>query len=152
MKEIKLKKIESTIKLVDVLEEFDHCFNPSLKNRVYNFNIYSEKLLTYGCVFIAELESDMIGFIAFYANDKNTKTGYLTQIATKRNYQKIGVGRKLLEQFERTCVEEGMEKLSLEVNNQNVKAIKFYKKMGYVFSDKQNESSYFMEKNISRSD
>ncbi len=56
----------------------------------------------------------------------------LMMFAVREEYRSLGVGSKLLDYFRRAAVVEGVSSISLEVRPTNQKAIKFYKKNGFV--------------------
>ncbi len=53
-------------------------------------------------------------------------------IFVSENYQKRGIGGKLLGEVEKILVERGVRKIFLEVRKSNKKAISFYEKNGFV--------------------
>ena len=69
-------------------------------------------------------------------------------IATSENMQRRGIGRILINEVQRISAEAGMEKLRLEVNNSNSKAISFYIKNGFELECPAGEHSSYMIKKI----
>ncbi len=90
-----------------------------------------------------------IGYVAFYANNKNEKIAFITQIAVKKEQQSMGLGRKLITIAEKKSLEIGMESIELEVFLDNPRALEFYKRSGYEYlkSEKEN-SSIIMSKKL----
>lgn len=72
-----------------------------------------------------------VGYAAIYANDIQTKAAYITMIGVLEEYQRSGVGSKLMAACVRTAREKGMDSVRLEVLNSNQKAVSFYKKCGF---------------------
>lgn len=82
-------------------------------------------------VVLAAYSTDINGYIAFYANDYNTKTAFISLIAVKNQFQNRKIGKKLLQECERFCKNNGMNKLELEVRSDNYIAQLFYRKNGF---------------------
>ena len=56
---------------------------------------------------------------------------YVSNIAIDGRHRKKGYGSRLLKYAEELAREQGLSKLSLDVENTNSKAIEFYKRLGY---------------------
>ena len=56
---------------------------------------------------------------------------YVSNIAIDKKKRKKGYGSRLLKYAEELAREQGLRKLSLDVENTNSKAIEFYKRLGY---------------------
>lgn len=130
--------------ICSALKEFHECF-PGLLDRVESIERYAEKLSESACVTVMKQDGANIGFCCYYANDKETFTGYISLIGIKNAYQGTGKGRMLLEFVSNKCREEGMRRLKLEVDSDNEKAITFYKRNGFQMIGKAREESYYME-------
>lgn len=89
---------------------------------------------------------DVIGMVAFYANDYVNKISYITLIVTDIEYQNKGIATELFNICEYYAKSKGMKSLNLEVWKDNLNAIAFYKNKGMHFLEKKSESSYFMAK------
>ncbi len=113
-----------------------------------SINELAEKFAKYAKVISIIAGNDSIGFAAFYCNDTEGKTAYLSLIATAENMQRKGIGRILIDEVQRISVEAGMKKLRLEVNNSNSKAISFYIKNGFEFECPAGEHSSYMIKDF----
>ncbi|WP_066804169.1 ribosomal protein S18-alanine N-acetyltransferase [Moraxella oblonga] len=75
-------------------------------------------------------------------NDDDDVVGYLIyqivfevaevlRIATDMDYQKKGVGKGLLDEFERLCKEKEAQRILLEVRADNAPAIRLYERQGF---------------------
>lgn len=148
MKRITISRVESVAEVDKILVEFNRVFSPPLIEKILDFELYAEKLVEKGYVYNAMIDSENVGFIAFYANDYESNIAYLTQIAVKQDYKINGVGYELIKHFERISLEKGMEILKLEVSNYNNHAINFYKRSGYEYYGKATESTIYMTKKI----
>lgn len=148
MNSIIIGRVESVAEVEKILVEFNGVFIPPLEERILNFKLYAEKLIEKGYAYIAMIHNEIVGFIAFYANDSATNIGYLAQIAVKQECKIKGIGYELIKQFESISYEKGMKTLKLEVSNCNNHAINFYKRSGYEYYGKATESTIYMAKNI----
>ena len=142
-----ITRIESNEDIGQVLKKFDSVFNPSITDRIEDLEQYSNKLREKGLVYVAK-DKEVIGFIAFYANDLSSLTAYLTFIGVHPFAQKRKVGKSLLDYCIKISKEKGMSSLKLEVQKSNQIAINFYKKNGFIICGEASKESYYMIKNI----
>ena len=89
-----------------------------------------------GQIFVAEKSERVIGFIAV-VTDKNDspcvaikKYAYIPDFAVLKEFQKMGVGKQLMDKAEQFARESGMKYIMLDVTYTNP-AFDFYKKYGY---------------------
>lgn len=142
--EDRIIRLESKEDIVEVLNAFDNLFNPSISQRISNFDIYVEKLKENAFVYSIKNDKEAIGFVAFYANDEELKTAYLVFIAVQPFAQKRNYGKTLLELCINISKEKGMKTLKLEVRKHNHKAIRLYKNYRFEFCGKASEDSIYM--------
>lgn len=90
--------------------------------------------------------SDSIGYIAFYANDKETNTGYISMIGVIDTYHGKGAGSLLLNKCIEISKSNGMCFLRLEVDKDNSNAIGFYKHEGFRYEKDAGQSTHYMIK------
>ncbi len=145
--EYKLLKVTDYYEIRNLLHEFDYIFNPILSKRISDLSIYAEKLCNHAIVYKAA-NINTLGFIVFYANNKEDNIAYLTQIAVYSDYVGKGVGRELLDKCVEISKYNGMKILKLEVFNNNDRAINFYKKNGFKFSGQASNNSMYMIKQL----
>ena len=108
----------------------------------------AEKYSKHGKVILFGEDNENCGFAAFYCNNANDKVAYLSLIATAEDMQRKGIGKRLIDEVQRISAEAGMEKLRLEVNNANSKAISFYIKNGFRLEKPASEHTQYLIKNI----
>ncbi|EPY2277510.1 GNAT family N-acetyltransferase [Clostridium sporogenes] len=137
---IQIKSINETSRII---YEFDKVFEPSLSERISDLNAYAEKLYKKAVIFAVTEQDNFIGFVAFYVN-KNDKISYLTQIGVKENLQNKNIGKTLLELCIKISRDNGITSIKLEVFNNNIKAIEFYKKYGFDFYGEASLNSVYM--------
>ncbi|MCR4874187.1 MAG: ribosomal protein S18-alanine N-acetyltransferase [Clostridia bacterium] len=75
------------------------------------------------------LDNEVIGYYSF---QKVFDEGYINNIAVKREYQSKGFGTKLFEDLIERAQKFEVNALTLEVETDNERAIKLYKKFGFV--------------------
>lgn len=121
---------------------------PDLAERIPHYEAYRQKLFTKARIVCAEDNGSLQGLIAFYCNDSESKTAYITQIAVKKCSQNMGIGGLLMAKCEEISRQNGMEHLRLEVRNDNMNAIRFYQKHGLQFEKKASEKSTYMLKSL----
>ena len=77
--------------------------------------------------YIYELNNEIIGFINFDVIYENSEIQY---IYVDKNYRKQGIATTLLQKMFDNLDKE-VKNISLEVRNDNIEAIEFYKKNGF---------------------
>ena len=135
--------LSTSSEIKDTLLQFIN-YLPGLEERVKDINAYSEKLSRNARVLCQYVNDKCTGFCAYYANDMNTKTGYITQIAIHEDFRRQGLGRRLI----RECIDDmkrsGMNRVRLEVRKDNDGAIAFYKSEGLAFESEASPESFYM--------
>lgn len=141
-------RIRTLCEIRNLVYDFDHIFIPSLSQRLSDLDGYAEKLYNNAIIYAAVEDDKNIGFLAFYANDENTRICYLTQIAVKVEAQNRKIGKALLNLCINISKNIGMNELKLEAINSNSKSINFYKKNGFKFSNNASKESIYMIKKL----
>lgn len=118
--EISLEKMKiEDLELID-LKNFDDFWTESiLKDEILSDSSY---------YIVARFQNDIIGFagLKFLLDE-----AHITNIATRIDKRKNGVGSKLLESLINRAKEEASVLITLEVNTENLPAINLYKKYGF---------------------
>lgn len=85
-------------------------------------------------VFVAELEGRVAGYIGFHNPTGLPSNSHVMEIyiAVHPDFQKMGVGRTLMQHIIRFGKENGFQKISLRVLSLNQKAIALYKAIGFL--------------------
>lgn len=138
------KKIDSAEKVYEVLVEFQEVF-PHLMEKITSLEEYAKKLYTYAEVYVGIQEETTFGLLIFYANDKSTKTAYISLIGVKEEYRHQHLGEWLLEKCISVSKEAGMRQLKLEVDSDNINAKRFYKRNGFKYVEDTGRDSIYME-------
>lgn len=118
--EISLEKMKiEDLELID-LKNFDDFWTESiLKDEILSDSSY---------YIVARFQNEIIGFagLKFLLDE-----AHITNIATRIDKRKNGVGSKLLEGLINRAKEESSVLITLEVNTENLPAINLYKKYGF---------------------
>ena len=129
----------------EILENFKDEL-PILRTSFEYRKSMSEKFFAHGKVLIIENDEVPIAFSAFYANDLMSKNAYISFIAVQKKYSKCGIGTNLMAKVCECSKQYGMEKIRLEVYNDNLPAIGFYKKNGFEIEGGRTEKGFYMVK------
>ncbi len=81
-------------------------------------------------MFVVEINNETIAY-ALLLFHQGTQLSRLYSIAVKPDFRGRGIAQKLIEQCERTALDQGFNTLRLEVRKDNIAAKKLYEKLGY---------------------
>ena len=140
---VKIENLDSAISLLDEMSESLRSLSAGSDYR----RTMAEKFLKYGTILAIQKDSCYIGFSAFYANDTENHTAFLSMIAVKKDYRGLSIGKELLDKTIEASKRNNMKKLKLEVLKDNIKAIRFYQNNGFEICS-ETENSFFMIKDI----
>lgn len=84
---------------------------------------------TFALCLVAEMKMEIVGCFIFY---QSLDEGEILRIAVKKGYQHSGIGTALIKQMDSYCEQFKIRRVMLDVRKSNLKAIKFYKKQGFV--------------------
>jgi ribosomal protein S18 acetylase RimI-like enzyme len=125
--------ISKTEEIYLILKQFSRELISLSQSDEYFLDRMSKKFCKYGTVLaVFDRQQNVVGFAAYYDNDLQNKTGFLSMIAVELSAQKKGVGTLLLDEVEKRILNSGMLRLNLEVHKSNLPAISFYGKHGYL--------------------
>jgi ribosomal protein S18 acetylase RimI-like enzyme len=71
--------------------------------------------------------------------------GYLNYVAVDPDFQRLGLGRAIVEAAERLLAADGAPKINLNVRTTNEQVIAFYKSLGYSPDDVQGLGKRFVD-------
>ena len=142
----KVESITDLDKIEHILTMFDNSFPRPLSERLGSLRDYARKLSESAVVDIVSLDHKIAGFSAYYCNDVSTKQAFLTQIAVADEYRGRSIGNILLEACIETSRQKGMEKLILEVDDDNTAALKLYAKYEFTLLKKASDCSRLLIK------
>lgn len=144
--EFKCQKV-SKEEVLAILMKAENSFNPPLsKNIPYLLDDYAKRLSEFAWFILGMEENEIIGFIAYYLNQEGG-FAYISLIWVSDNYQKNGIGARMLELLIENEVSNYVKTIRLEVRKNNDKAMRFYKSMGFL-SIEDSEKKILLEKTI----
>lgn len=123
--------------LINFLEEMDAHFEPPMRERV-NLRDYITKLKEHGNILgVLNSEKNLVAVIAFYANDKDTRTAYVTYLAVHPDAWGQSLGKLLVAKALTQAATQGMNACKVKTWNNNRKAIKLYQSAGFKIIDQR---------------
>ncbi len=85
---------------------------------------------------LAEIENKSVGWMKLF-NDELAEKFYISSLYVLPNYQGYGIGKLLLQKAEEIASKLKYDKVWLGVMRDNVKALDWYKKLGFVFVEEE---------------
>lgn len=117
-------------KLLTHLKKIDKFLPTPLSARV-SLEEFAEKVMEKGNALVVEENDEIASAILFYSNDTTSKNAYITLLGTLPEYQGKGHAGALMKAMEEKAKLNKMEKIHLDTDINNTKAISFYSKNGY---------------------
>ncbi len=140
-------RIAQPAEILALLRQFDPVF-PHLKEKIQNYQAFSEKLAAHAIVCAMRLDGILCGLLVFYANDLAHKVAYISLLGLLPAWQGRNLGRLLIDYCAQVSLQSGMENLQLEVDLDNHNAIRFYEKMGFSRFGGAMAQSMYMKKSL----
>lgn len=148
IKYVELNKSELSSKRVEsYFKKMCNNFIPSLNQKV-DIKKYSNKLVYNADCFFVQNEGKDIGFLAIYTNNYPEKVAFISSISIVPEYQGMGISQKLIDFSIEHARKREMKYIKLEVNENNIKAIKFYKRNKFNIVLTNNNNNFLMSRNI----
>lgn len=123
----KLEAVKMTMEHIDDVIIIEHlCFSTPWSMDSFIEEIKSNKFARY---IVAKEGCKLIGYAGLW---KVFEEGHITNIAVHPEFQGIGVGSFLMDNLIELARREGIERLTLEVRIGNEKALRLYRKYGFV--------------------
>jgi len=116
--------------LINFYNEND-IFNPPLSSQVTSIEEYIMKLKNNAVIFEAWDNNELVGLVAAYLNNYETKIGFITSVIVSQKYQKQGIAKRLLKKAVEFAKDKGFEEFHLKVHRENIGAINLYKKNNF---------------------
>lgn len=123
----------STADLSTFMKSCDAEFVPPLSARV-NIHIYAQKITDKATRFEAWHQTELVGLVAAYCNDKDKRVAFITNVSVLPSWQGRGVAGRLIEMCLEYVQQHGLSKVELEVNQDNQAAVALYRKHGFVIT------------------
>lgn len=128
----------SAAQIADHLLCCDDDFVSSLSGRV-DIKGYAQKIINKATRFEAWSGDTLVGLVAAYCNDQETRIAYITSVSVLKEWSAKGIAARLMAQCVKNAKVSGMRQISLEVANGNTPAINLYEKSGFI-AGKENTS------------
>lgn len=81
-----------------------------------------------GVLIVENDDDELMGYVIYQIV---FEVAEILRIATDTDFQKQGVGKGLLDEFDKLCGEKGAERILLEVRADNAPAIRLYERQGF---------------------
>lgn len=120
----------SEAEIAEHLLRCDADFVPPLSGRV-EMQDYARKIANKATRFEAWSGGKLIGLVAAYCNDQVKRIAYITSVSLLKDWTGKGIGARLMAQCTEHAKVSGMQRISLEVAQDNAPAIKLYEKSGF---------------------
>lgn len=123
----------SAAEIADLLLRCDNDFVPPLSGRV-EIGSYAQKIAYKTARFEAWVDGALVGLVAAYCNDSECRTAYITSVSVLQDWQGRGTASQLMQQCIANVTMLGFEHIELEVDSENVGAVRLYEKMSFVIN------------------
>lgn len=125
--------------ICNLLLSCDEYFIPRLSDKI-NIKNYSNKIFSNSINFEAWDNERLIGLIAMYVNNNQENFGYITNVSVQVEYANKGIASNLLINCIKYAREKFLDKINLEVNENNMLALKLYNKFEFKIYEKKKSS------------
>ena len=109
---------------------------------------YVDKIEEYATIISIFNNDHLIALIAFYENDSNLDLAFLSMLAVRKDFKKMGIGKNLLNFSIKELKKKGFNNYGLEVRKDNINAIKLYEKYGFIYKEERKNNFIYMEKSF----
>lgn len=128
------------------LREIDHDFVPSLSERV-NIDEYAERMLSRAKFLIERDQNAVIkGIVAVYVDEEKSPNGFITHVATHKDYRNQGVAKRLVTRTMDYCRKAG--KTGIDLCTYNPVALSLYQKMGFEVVSQSSDNEWHLHKTL----
>ncbi len=86
------------------------------------------------CVVVAEVDKSIVGMCSVQSvvsSVEGSRTAWVEDVVVQKPFQGQGIGKKLLGFVEKWCTEQGIERIQLLADKNNMPALEFYKKLNW---------------------
>ena len=144
MDDLKISELHTVDEIFPVISDLSQYLSDRTLHEPKRLMELAVKYAAHAKVIIASSGGKASGICAFYCNDTETKTAYITMIIVAKSAQGCGIGSLFLKETAARSKACGMEKIRLQVLNRNQNAISFYKNHGFTLEKQQETSSYYI--------
>lgn len=115
--------------LSEFVKFMDKDFNPPLLGRV-NIDAWLDKIYTTGSMVLAMMDNCIIGCLLYYANDLDSKAGYISYLGVDARYRGQGIAKSLLNECFNISRYNGMSYINVYTNNPIASSV--YQQAGFI--------------------
>ncbi len=127
------------------LFETDKEFQTPLSSKL-NIDEYAFKLSHYSEFSYCNDESIIVGMISCYMN--RPPNAYISNVCVRSHYQNQGIFKQMFNNLVDALKSRGFTTIRLEVSDDNVIAQKAYTNMGFIYSNRASDNSYYLSFSI----
>ena len=142
----KIRIAKSVDDVHEILKKYSECMD-SLRNES-NLRDLSTKFFRFATTMELITNGHGVGFATVYHNDTSERIAYLTRIAVLPKYEGQGNGTELLLGVIDVSKRSGMKHIRLEVSENNTRAIRLYKNLGFSVEGVSKPGCFYMKKDI----
>ena len=121
----------SAAQIAEHLLSCDADFVPPLSARV-DIGDYATKIVGNATRFEAWSGGTLVGFLAAYCNNQETRIAYITSVSVLNAWTAKGIAARLMDQCIEHAKSSGMQQITLEVAGDNTPAIRLYEERGFL--------------------
>lgn len=129
------------------LRECDKRFSPRLSDRVEIGN-YARKLASLADRFEAWNDSHLVGMVAAYLNNADTRLGFVSNVTVCSEFEGVGLASELMCKCFQLARDKGCRALELEVGESDQRTQEFYFKHGFKLTGKDRSGFLRMNKDL----
>lgn len=130
------------------LVERNNDFSPPLSAKVDLYK-YASKMFNNATIYTVDYQDSIIGMTGCYTNNFQTLEAYITNTSIHPSYYGTGLATELMKYCIKDVSSKGFKTIKLEVHKENLRAINFYKKMGFeIIEDDSKSSNFYMIMNV----
>lgn len=142
-----IRTLNDTLAIAEAITACAEAFHNQTYNVPAKILGFAEKFAANAHFLAAYHGEKVIGFAAFYCNNQENMTAFISMIVVLSNFQYMG-GSALLSRIKDICSKNSMKKIRLEVANDHHKALTFYTRRGFVFESAAGKNSSFYVVNL----
>jgi len=136
-------KVATDKEILSHLELCSNNFIPPLDKKIVLIE-YSKKIAEKAITFEAWYKQKLIGLIAAYFNDDINCTGFISNVSVIENYNGKGLASELMKMCLNYALQNNFKEIKLEVNRNNLNAIKLYKNFNFQEIENSNNDNILM--------
>lgn len=139
--------LKNTAQREDIFKHLSGCSQSLAKEIILNISIndYTDKIYEKAELYEWWVNNYLVGLIAIYTNKGNLSPSFISLVSIFDEFSSKGFGTKLMQFLIEDLKNNGFHSIELEVKKDNLIAINFYKKIGFVITSEVLQISYLMK-------